>query len=158
MAGARQARQTGATRVNQWLNPLKRGTGSNLVDAGRVAVRAEPTQGEATPIPGHVGRVGGHTEGLRRRCGDAAGEELGTDPADRYMVNVGTVAGLPSPPPGQGGGGQAHRRLTARGRDGASVVVRARESRAHGEGGQQDPGTDQQRHAMGNDHRDTRMT
>ncbi len=37
--------------MNQWLNPLKRGTGSNLVDAGRVAVRAEPTEGEATPVP-----------------------------------------------------------------------------------------------------------
>jgi hypothetical protein len=41
--------------VNQWLNPLKRGTGSNLVDAGRVAVHAELTQGEATPIPENVG-------------------------------------------------------------------------------------------------------
>jgi len=135
--GVRQARQTGVTRVNQWLNPLKRGTGSNLVDAGRVAVRAEPTQGEATPIPGHVGRVGGHTECLRRRCGEAAGEELGADPADRYMVNVGTVSGSPSPPPIQGSGGQAHRQLMTRRRDGASVVVRARESRAHGEGRQQ---------------------
>jgi hypothetical protein len=37
--------------VNQWLNPLKRGTGSNLVDAGRAAVRAEPIGGEATPKP-----------------------------------------------------------------------------------------------------------
>jgi hypothetical protein len=37
--------------VNQWLNPLKRGTGSNLVDAGRVAVRAELTESEATPTP-----------------------------------------------------------------------------------------------------------
>jgi len=123
--------------VNQWLNPLKRGTGSNLVDAGRVAVHAEPIHGEATPTPGNVGRVGGHTECLRRRCGDAAGEELGADPADRYMVNVGTVFESPSLPSRQGGNGQAHRRLTARGWDGASVVVRARESRAHGEGRQQ---------------------
>lgn len=65
MTGARLARQTGVTRVNQWLNPLKRGTGSNLVDAGRVAVHAELIEGEATPIPGNVGRVGGHTECLR---------------------------------------------------------------------------------------------
>jgi hypothetical protein len=119
------------------MNPLKRGTGSNLVDAGRGAVRAEPTEGEATPIPGYVGRVEGHTEGLRRRCGEAAGEELGTGPADRYMVNVGTVSELPSPPPIQGGGGQAHRQLMTWRWDGASVVVRARESRAHGEGRQQ---------------------
>ena len=136
-ARVRQARQRGVTRVNQWLNPLKRETGSNLVDAGRVAVHAEPTQGEATPISGNVGRVGGHTECLRRRCGDAVGEELGADPADRYMVNVGTIFEPPSPLPSQGGGGQAHRRLTARGWDGASVVVRARESRVHGEGRQQ---------------------
>ena len=100
--------------MNQWLNLLKRGTGSNLVDEGRGAAHAEPVEGEATPIPGNVGRVGGHTECLRRRCGDAAGEELGADPADRYMVNVGTVFESPSPPPGQGGGGQAHRRLTTR--------------------------------------------
>jgi hypothetical protein len=37
--------------VNQWLNPLKRGTGSNLVDAGREAVHAEPTESEATRKP-----------------------------------------------------------------------------------------------------------
>ena len=115
--------------------PLNRRAGSNLVDMGRSAVHdhQEVVDSEAGRNP----RPGGHTEGLRRRCGDAAGEELGTDPVDRYMVNVGTVPEPPSPPPSQGGGGQAHRRLTARERDGASVVVRARESRAHGEGRQQ---------------------
>jgi len=123
--------------VNQWLNPLKRGTGSNLVDMGRVAVHAEPTEGEATPIPGHVGRVGGHTEGLRRRCGEAAGEELVADPADRCTVNVGTVSRLPFLPSSRDGSGQACRRLMAGRRGGASVVVRGRESRSHGEGRQQ---------------------
>jgi hypothetical protein len=123
--------------VNQWLNPLKRGTGSNLVDAGRVAARAEPTEGEATSIPGHVGRVGGHTEGLRRRCGEAAGEELVADPADRCTVNVGTVSWSPFGPPSRGGNGQVCRRLMAGRRDGASVVVRGRESRSHGKGRQQ---------------------
>ena len=137
MVWARRTRQRGVTRVNQWLNPLKRGTGSNLVDAGRGAVHAELTESEATPIPGNVGRVGGHTESLRRRCGEAAGEELDADPADRYMVNVGTVPESPSPPPSQGGDGQAHRQLMTRGWDGASVVVRARESRVHGEWRQQ---------------------
>jgi hypothetical protein len=39
MARARLARSRGATEVNQWLNPLKCGTGSNLVDVGRAAVR-----------------------------------------------------------------------------------------------------------------------
>ena len=40
MVRVRQARQRGVTKVNQWLNPLKRGTGSNLVDMGRATVRA----------------------------------------------------------------------------------------------------------------------
>jgi len=80
---ARLARQRGVTKVNQWLNPLKRGTGSNLVDMGRGAVHAELMVSEATPMLGNVGRIGGHTESLRRRCGDAAGEELDADPVDR---------------------------------------------------------------------------
>lgn len=48
----RQARQTGATRVNQWLNPRKRETGSNLVDMGRGAARAESSEDDATSMPG----------------------------------------------------------------------------------------------------------
>jgi hypothetical protein len=134
---ARLARQIGVTRVNQCLNPLKRGTGSNLVDAGRAAVRAKRNEARGDSEAGYSGRPGGHIECLRRRCGDAAGEELGADPADRCMVNVGTVFGLPSPPPSQGGNGQVCCQLMARGWDGASVVVRGRESRSHGEGRQQ---------------------
>ena len=37
----RQARREGVTQVNQWLNPLKCETGSNLTDVGRAAVRAD---------------------------------------------------------------------------------------------------------------------
>ena len=37
----RQARREGVTQVNQWLNPLKCGTGSNLTDVGRAAVRVD---------------------------------------------------------------------------------------------------------------------
>ena len=40
----RQARREGVTQVNQWLNPLKYGTGSNLTDVGRAAVRADLDQ------------------------------------------------------------------------------------------------------------------
>jgi hypothetical protein len=123
--------------VNQWLNPLKRETGSNLVDMGRVTARAELTQGEATPTFRYSSGRGGHGEGLRRTYDDAVGEELGTDPVDRYIVNVGTVPLPPSLPPSQGGSGQTHRWLTAWGWDGVFVVVRARESRVHGEGRQQ---------------------
>ena len=38
----RQARREGVAEANQWLNPLKRGIGSNLVDMGRAAVHACP--------------------------------------------------------------------------------------------------------------------
>jgi hypothetical protein len=41
-ARVRQARREGVARANQWLNPLKRGIGSNLVDVGRGAVLACP--------------------------------------------------------------------------------------------------------------------
>jgi len=120
--------------VNQWLNPLKRGTGSNLVDMGRAAVRADLIDGEATLTPATCVGQEAIGECLRRTRGEAAGEELGAHPADWHMVNAGTVPGSPQPPPGQGGGGQAHRRLMVPGWDGGSVVVRGRESRLHGEG------------------------
>ena len=35
--------------MNQWLNPLKRGTSSNLVDMGWAAVRVDPIAGKTTP-------------------------------------------------------------------------------------------------------------
>jgi hypothetical protein len=41
MVRAWLARQRGVTRVNQCVNPLKRGTGSNLVDVGRAAVHVD---------------------------------------------------------------------------------------------------------------------
>jgi len=92
--------------------------------------------GLATPKPVFGGWRGGHTEGLRRRCGEVAGAELGAHPVDRFMVNVGTTLRLPSPPHGQCGEGQARCRLMASGWGGGSVVVRGRESRLHGEGTQ----------------------
>jgi len=101
--------------VNQWLNPLKRETGSNLVDLGRTAVHADPAVGEATPTSVFGGRSGGHEESLRRTRGEAAGEELGTDPVERLMVNVGTTLGSPSPLHNLCGGGQARCRLMAPG-------------------------------------------
>lgn len=136
MVRVRQARQTGVTRVNQHLIPLKRGTGSNLVDVGRAAARVEPLHGETTPKP--TIDVGG--EATVNACGvavgEAAGAELGVDPVDRCMMNVGTVPVLPFPASSQLVGGQVHRRLMTPGRDGGFVVVRASESDAHGEGTQ----------------------
>ncbi len=81
--------------MNQWLNLRNRGTGSNLADVGRDAVHAERTNGEATPGTAIDAGPGGREEGLRRTRGDAAGEELGTDPADRHTVNMGTLSRLP---------------------------------------------------------------
>ena len=137
MVRVRQARRRGVTKVNQWLNPLKCGTGSNLVDAGRATVRADlNVRGlrlrprlltSARRLPGKACGVPG---------GEAVAAKLDVDPVDRHMVNVGTISGLPSPPPGQGGGGQAHRQPMARGWGGGSAVVRGRESRSHGEGTQ----------------------
>ena len=123
-------------RVNQWMNPLKRGTGSNLVDPGRDAVRADRSDGDATPTSATNVDQEAIGEGLRRTRGEAAGEELGAGLADWHMVNAGTVPVSPFPPPIRGGGGQAHRRLRAPGRGGGPVVVRGRESRSHGEGAQ----------------------
>lgn len=79
---------------------------------------------------------GGHGEGLRRTRGKAAGEELGTAPVDRCMVNMGTIPRPPSHSRRMREDGQARRRPMATGWGGAPVVVRGRESRPHGKGGQ----------------------
>ncbi|HEX2418922.1 MAG TPA: hypothetical protein VHJ83_12510, partial [Micromonosporaceae bacterium] len=81
-------------------------------------------------------RQGGHEEGLRRTRGEAAGAKLGTDPVDRYAVNVGSVPGWSRRPAVRVGGGQVRARPGRPGRGGAAVVVRGRESRPHGEGRQ----------------------
>ena len=128
-ARVRQARREGVARANQWLNPLKRGIGSNLADVGRGAVHASLI-GWAAPASEFRGWRGGHEEGLRRTCGEAAGEKLGAASVDRSAMNVGTIPGLPAVR------GQARCRLLAPGWGGAFVVVRGRESRPHGEGRQ----------------------
>ena len=133
---ARLARRKGVTEVNQWLNPLKRDAGSNLVDVGRSAAHAARDLGRG--LRSRPNAVGG--EAARKVCGVLVamlqGEELGADPVDRDVVNVGTV---PVPPTC---GGQARCRLIAPGRGGGSVVVRGRESRPHGEGTQRASGAD----------------
>jgi hypothetical protein len=123
--------------VNQWLNPLKRDAGSNLVDVGRSAAHAVRDVG-GRGLRSRPNAVGG--EATRKDCGVLVamlqGEELGANPVDRDVVNVGTVPVPPSPTPMVGGGGQARCRLMAPERGGGSVVVRGRESRSHGEGTQ----------------------
>ncbi len=132
----RQARREGVTRVNQWLNPLKCGTGSNLTDVGRAAARADHRYGKATPSTAIDAGRGGHGEGLRRSRGKAAGAKLGTSLVNRDMVNAGTVRVRPSVSrPGWRRAGPPS--TDVHGRGGAGVVVRGRESRLHGEGRQQ---------------------
>ena len=74
---------------------------------------------------------------LRVPAGWAVGVEPASDPVKRIMVNVGSALSAP------GCGwqtGKARCRLMRAGRGGVRVVVRGRESRPHGEGGQQDRG------------------
>ena len=68
-------------------------------------------------------------------AGGAVGVKPAADPVKRILVNVGSA---PRAPGCWWQSGKARCRLTGVGRGGGRVVVRARESRAHGEGGQQD--------------------
>src|SRR5215208_7192212 len=68
---------------------------------GRAAVHARAEGAQRDSDAGETGRRGGHTESLRRRCGEAAGEKLGTAPVNRYVGNVGTLPGLPYSPASQ---------------------------------------------------------
>ena len=74
---------------------------------------------------------------LRVSAGMAVGVEPASDPVKRIMVNVGDASRSPGcwwrP-------GKARCRLMGAGHVGVRVVVRGRESRPHGEGGQQDRG------------------
>jgi hypothetical protein len=70
--------------------------------------------------------------------GDVSGVQLGADPADRLIVDVGSVPAVPAGPLGLG---QVHRPLLPPGRGGGPVVVvgvtshqGGRESRPQGEG------------------------
>jgi len=129
--------------VNQWLKLRKSGAGSNLVDMGRWAVRDH--RGNNAVINSEAGltfRWGGRAEGLRRRRGDAVGVELGTCLTDRVRSERGNHPRLPFPPGSQPGDRQVRCRLRAVWWGGGPVVVRARESRVHGEGGQQVGGRD----------------
>ena len=136
---ARQTRQRGVTKVNQWLNLLKYGTNSNLVDMGWAAVRIVPGK------PADITRTlvldadyEATTKCLRRSRGETAAAKLDTNPVNRNTVNVGTVSMSPLPSCFPHEDGQVHRRLMAPRRGGGSVVVRGRESRLHGEGIQRD--------------------
>ena len=74
---------------------------------------------------------------LRARAGWAVGVEPASDPVKRIMVNVGSA---PCAPGCWWQPGKARCRPMRGERGGVRVVVRGRESRPHGEGGQQDRG------------------
>src|SRR5215218_2813123 len=103
---------------------------------GRAAARDRSIGGWSTPRWRSSRRWWRPRGRLRRTRGETAGEELGTALVNRSMVNVGTLPGSPDPPTGQVGGGQARRQPRVWAGGGAPVVVRGRESRPHGEGGQ----------------------
>jgi hypothetical protein len=124
MGRARLARQKGVTRVNQWLNPLKRGTGSNLVDMGRATVRgARGWTTGPTPKPG----IDAGGEVTVKACGvavdEAVAEELGADPDQPRHSERGNRPGpaLTRVRPGRGRAGPPSA-------DGAGTGRRARSS------------------------------
>ena len=114
----------------------KRGTGSNLVDMGRGAAHGHPVW-VADSVAGLACRWGGHGEGLRRNRGDAAGAKLDAKLIDRFAVNTGTIPRRSLSPGAARDPGIDASSAEGAGWGGGPVVVRARERRAHGEGGQQ---------------------
>ena len=97
MVWVRQARRKGATKVNQWLNPLKRLPRLQPVGCGPDSSARRLGNETATPKSEYRGRRGGHEESLRRTRGEAAGEELGANPVDRCMVKRGNHLGIAQP-------------------------------------------------------------
>jgi hypothetical protein len=114
----------------------KRGTGSNLVDMGRGAVRGHPCW-VADSVTGLACRWGGHGESLRRSRGDAAGAKLGAKLIDRFAVNTGTIPHRSRCLEAVRVGGIDASSVEGAGWDGGRVVVGAGERPAQGEGGQQ---------------------
>ena len=112
-------------------------TAQNLADVGRCSAGQAAVGGRPASGSSSLCGPGDHEEGLRRTRGDAAGVKLDPDPVNRQAVNVGSERASPSPSGNQPGGGQVHRRLMVAERGRALVVVRGRESRPRGEGGQQ---------------------
>lgn len=104
--------------------------------AGQQCVLVTSGGGQLRVGPGLAG-----SEATVKVCGVVVarlqGKSWAPIPSSGRVVNVGTIVESPSLPVGLAGSGKAHRQLTARRWDGALVVVRGRESRPHGEGGQQ---------------------
>src|ERR1700727_1694157 len=106
--------------------------GTWRMGAGTAVPVALPLQGAAAAWPRAAGLPVLNVRGVGA---GAAGVELGASLVDREQVNTGTACGSPAAVlPGQRGEGTLP--AVGPGRGGALVVVRGRESRPHGEGGQ----------------------
>jgi hypothetical protein len=136
----RRARSEGI-REESVVKLRKRGTASNLVDMGRVAVHSLLV-GRADFVADLACRWGGHGESLRRNRGDAAGAKLDAGLIDRFTVNTGTIPYRSLGPVSIRVRGLDTSSVEGAGWGGGPVVVRADERSAHGEGGQQVSSTD----------------
>jgi hypothetical protein len=96
-----------------------------------------PLNGRADSEADLACRWGGHGESLRRNRGDAAGAKLDAGLINRFSVNTGTIPCCSRCPGSQPGGGIDALSVEGTGWGGGPVVVRPRERRGHGEGGQQ---------------------
>ena len=135
-APATPARRKGIAQANERLMPRDSKTALNLADMGRRSSGAVSVYGCSSFAPGSWSGTKDRAESLRRTRGEAVGVKLDPVPVQRCAVNVGSVLRSPFPADGQSVDGQVHRRLMARGRGRALVVVRAWESRVPGEGEQ----------------------
>ena len=122
---------------NQCVKLRKRRADSNLADLGRSAAHTRPETGRGDFEAGMdrpVRRPRGRSAAYSWRCCRGLAGRL---PRRSVHGERGNHPRSPFPPGRQPGGGQARCRLWAVGWGGVPVVVRARERRVHGEGGQQ---------------------
>jgi hypothetical protein len=124
---------------NQRLNASQEhSTGSNLTDLGQAAART-PAFGREELPGGFMSSAGKATV---KACGVTVampqGHSWAPTPSNGEIVNVGSFSTVPPCRPPGLAGGNARRQPMPLGSDGGAVVVRARESRAHGEGPQRD--------------------
>jgi hypothetical protein len=91
-----RAGRKGVTELNQWLNPLRRDAGSNLVDVGRSTAHAARA-GCGRGLRSRRSRWRGHEEGLRRTRGDAARGRAGRRPCRSRRGERGNRPGVALP-------------------------------------------------------------
>jgi hypothetical protein len=123
--------------VNQRSRLLQSSTDSNLADVGRNGKGVPATYGPASSQGSSPMVLGGLLRRLRCSRSDAVGVKLDAAPAERSTVNVGTANALALVT-----SGWTHGQSIGCWWGGVPVVVRGRESRPHGEGGQQERGCD----------------